>query len=159
MLHIKAFSYKPYVTTSPTKRWRSLMHAFNFKETLRELWDGTVYMAYRMRGREVDVMARRQAALEGIFGQSRIQIQGKRTAEKKPASEGKDALDVRVDIEETMHVGSDRQWLGVGDDYAYSLGREFRRTREKSEGLEESFERELATRGYPRRREFALQRV
>lgn len=101
-------------------------------------------------------MARRQAALEGIFGQSRIQIQGKRTAEKKPASEGKDALDVRVDTEETMHVGSDRQWLGVGDDHAYSLGREFRRTREKSEGLEESFERELATRGYPRRREFKL---
>lgn len=154
LLHIKAFSYRPYVTGVPTKRFPSLVHAFNFKETLRELWRGLVYMIRRMRGREVDVMARRQAALENIFGKSRHEIQGSQVASlthQRTADEEKSALSVRVAIEETVHVNAERQWLGVGDDYAYGLAYHNRRQREKSDGLEEQIEKELAQRGYGRR--------
>lgn len=107
-------------------------------------------MYRRMRGREVDVIARRQAALEGVFGQSRIQIQGGRVAaivNQKPANKEKDVVTVNVAVEETVHIGEERQWLGVGDDYAYGLGYHTRRPREKSDGLEEQIEQELTSRG------------
>ena len=55
ILHVKAFSYKPYIIPSTsTKRLPALLHAFNFMETYRELRDGTIYMWHRMRGRETD---------------------------------------------------------------------------------------------------------
>lgn len=157
LLHLKAFSYKPYVTSpGPTKRLRALAHAFNFKETLQELWTGMIYMYRRMRGEEVDMMARRQAVLEGVFGHTRIQVRGlDATAPSKQASakDEKDVLAVRMDVEETVHIGAERQWLGVGDDYAYGLGYHSRTSREKSDGLQEQIERELTDRGYTRRRE------
>lgn len=110
-----------------------------------------------MRGREVDVMARRQAALEGVFGQSRIQIQGGRVGaliNQKPTGREKDDLTVNVAVEETVHIGEERQWLGVGDDYAYGLGYHSRTARQKSDGLEEQIERELMSRGVAYRRKF-----
>lgn len=127
-------------------------------ETLRELWNGTAYMWFRMRGRETDVLARRQAVLEGVFGKSRIEIQGglrvapsseKRT--QRSALE-KNSFTVQVAVEETVHIGEERQWLGIGDDYAYGLAYQSRPLREKSEGLEDQIERELEARGYARRR-------
>ncbi|KIP11275.1 hypothetical protein PHLGIDRAFT_124932 [Phlebiopsis gigantea 11061_1 CR5-6] len=155
LLHIKAFSYKPYRTSPyPTNRWRAFLHAFNFVETLRELRSGTVYMFRRMRGREVDMMARRQAALEGVFGQSRIQIQSSRVGpivKKKPVMKEKEVLAINVAVEETVHIGEERQWLGIGDNYAYGLGYHTRRAREKSDELGEQINKELVTVGYPRR--------
>lgn len=117
-------------------------------------------MFQRMRGREVDMMARRQAALEGVFGQSRIQIQSSRVGpivKKKPVrKEEEKVLAVNVAVEETVHIGAERQWLGVGDDYAYGLGYHTRSAREKSDGLGEQINKELVTRGYSRRGEHAL---
>ncbi|EKM53467.1 uncharacterized protein PHACADRAFT_53168, partial [Phanerochaete carnosa HHB-10118-sp] len=154
LLHIKAFSYKPYVTGYPTKRFPSFIHAFNFKETLVELWYGLVYMFRRTRGREVDVMARRQAAHENIFGKSRHQIPGSEIASltnQRVTDEDKVPLSVHVAVEETVHVNTERQWLGLGDDHAYELGYHSRKQREKSEEFGEQVERELASRGYGRR--------
>ncbi|KAI0960720.1 hypothetical protein AcV7_000024 [Taiwanofungus camphoratus] len=76
-LHVRAFTYKPYYTPpDSTPRWRSLVHAMNFKETLRELWTGIVYIVRRARGRETDAQARREAVMEEVFGRSRIGIYG-----------------------------------------------------------------------------------
>ena len=156
LLHLKAFGYKPYVISpGPTKRLRALAHAFNFKETVQELWAGMIYMYRRMRGEEVDMMARRQAVLEGVFGHTRVQVHGLDTAapsKQASAKDEKDMLAVKMDVEETVHIGAERQWLGVGDDYAYGLGYHSRPSREKSDGLQEQIERELTDRGYARRR-------
>ncbi|KAI1793466.1 DUF300-domain-containing protein [Ganoderma leucocontextum] len=149
-LHIKAFSYKPYVTGDyPTPRFRSLGNAMNFKETGRELWQGWIYMLRKSRGYEVDTQARREAVLENVFGRSRFAIS--RSADgsasgKFNASE-KD-LRVSVQVEKEVRVGDERQWLGVGDDYIYGLGYQTRRQKEPSEGLESQIEKELARRGY-----------
>lgn len=116
-------------------------------------------MVRRMRGHEVDVMARRQAVLEGVFGRSRMQVHGSRNASstnQKPVPGEKEALAINMQVEETVHIGEERQWLGVGDDYAYGLGYHSRREREKSDGLEEQIETELAARGYSRRRKLPI---
>ena len=105
-------------------------------------------MFRRMRGREVDMMARRQAALEGVFGQSRIQIQSSRVGpivKKKPPRRENETMTVNVAVEETVHIGAERQWLGVGDDYAYGLGYHTRNAREKSDELGEQINKGLVT--------------
>ncbi|KAJ8482614.1 hypothetical protein ONZ51_g5230 [Trametes cubensis] len=150
LLHIKAFSYKPYYDPEiHTARWPSLVHAMSFKETIRELWAGMVYMAHRSRGVETDPQARREAALEDVFGRSRIAI---RREASMPASNGakpseKD-LSVAVEVEKEVHVNNERQWLGVGDDSIYGLGYQSKPRRERSDGLEEQIEKELTKRGY-----------
>ncbi|KAI0343392.1 DUF300-domain-containing protein [Trametopsis cervina] len=153
ILHLKAFSYKPYVISShPTKRLPALIHAFNFMETFRELRDGTIYLWYRMHGRETDKLARRQGVLEGVFGKSRIEIQGgPRSAllgDPKASSEKELAVEVAAD--RAVHI-EESQWFGAGDDYTYGPGYRSNRRREKSDGLEVQIERELAKRGYGRR--------
>ncbi|KAJ3535373.1 hypothetical protein NM688_g6987 [Phlebia brevispora] len=152
ILHIFAFSYKPYYAPpNSTKRLPSLVHAFNFRETLDEVWAGARYMWHKYRGRETDVQARRQAALENVFGQSRLQIHKTSIKHDRPArdSDVEKGLAVEVEVEETVHVGQERQWLGVGDNYAYSLAYQSRHQEEKSEGLGDQIERELAKRGHP----------
>ena len=154
-LHIKAFSYKPYVTDdAPTPRLRSLRHAMSFKETGRELWHGWVYMLRKSRGYEVDTQARREAVLENVFGRSRFAISrdANGSSPGKPnASEKEKDVSVSVHVEKEVRVGDERQWLGVGDDYVYGLGYQARRQKEPSEGLESQIEKELARRGYARR--------
>ncbi|KAI0330884.1 DUF300-domain-containing protein [Cubamyces sp. BRFM 1775] len=150
LLHIKAFSYKPhYDPEVRTPPWRSLVHAMSFKETIRELWAGAIYMLHRSRGIETDPQARREAALEDVFGRSRIAIRREASA---PASNGaktseKD-LGVTIAVEKEVHVNDERQWLGVGDDYIYGLGYQSKPQRERSDGLEEQIEKELTKRGY-----------
>ncbi|CDO73322.1 hypothetical protein BN946_scf185008.g84 [Trametes cinnabarina] len=151
LLHIKAFSYKPYYDPDhgPTPRWRSLVHAMSFKETARELWNGLVYMVHRSRGRETDPEARREAVLEDVFGRSRIAIRREASAPvsgRAVASEKE--LGVTVEVEREVHVNDERQWLGVGDDYIYGIGYQLKPSRERSEGLEEQIEKELTRRGY-----------
>ena len=149
-LHIKAFSYKPYVTGDTTPRFRALVHAMNFKETIRELWGGWVYMIRKSRGYEVDTQARREAALEDVFGRSRIAIyrEANGSTSGKPNNAPEKDLNVTVQVEKEVRVGDERQWLGVGNDYAYGLGYQARRQKEPSEGLESQIEKELARRGY-----------
>ncbi|KII96195.1 hypothetical protein PLICRDRAFT_96965, partial [Plicaturopsis crispa FD-325 SS-3] len=143
-LHIKAFTYKPYANPpypaprpSPTPRLRSLGHAFDFRETFREIWIGCIYLFDRMRHREPrpDHSARRAAILENALGRSR-----------PPPTYAPDEKD--ADIELLEHDGErkdgERQWLGKGDDYAYGL--EYAGRREKSEALGTQIERELARR-------------
>ncbi|PSR81628.1 hypothetical protein PHLCEN_2v6310 [Hermanssonia centrifuga] len=157
-LHIKAFTYKPYRTPPyRTRRLRALGHAFDFRETLRELWAGMIYMVNRTKGRETDAEARRQAVLEGVFGRSRIQIRGSAKLQNEGPQLGaveKGELFVGGAVEETAHIGEERQWLGVGETYGDGLGYHSRRTKEKSEDLGQQIEKELAKRGYSRRRKF-----
>lgn len=152
-LHVKCFTYKVYlpepttfygdISDQRTPRLRSLGHAMNFKETGRELWNGCVYMVRHMRGKETDKMIRRTVIMENAFGRSRITVHG---AHKELPPAGKlDAAGVNIAVEETVHVGAERQWLGMGDNYGYGLGYI---TREKSEGLGEQIEKELGKRGY-----------
>ena len=149
MLHVKAFSYKPYCPgDGPTPRWRSLVHAMSFKETGRELWAGMIYMVRKSRGHEVDTQARREAALENVFGRSRFAIYREARASDSKAAVSEKNLDVTVEVEEEVRVNNERQWIGVGDDYIYGLGYQARRQRERSEGLESQIEKELAMRGY-----------
>ncbi|KAI0032129.1 organic solute transporter Ostalpha-domain-containing protein, partial [Vararia minispora EC-137] len=74
-LHVKAFPYRPYRPPDPnaqrTPRLRALAHAFDFRETAREIVDGTIYAWRRATGKEVDVQARREAYLADAFARSR----------------------------------------------------------------------------------------
>ncbi|KAI0782995.1 organic solute transporter Ostalpha-domain-containing protein [Abortiporus biennis] len=155
-LHIKAFTYKPYrMPPERTPKWKAFVHAMNFKETIREVWAGTVYMTRKARGKETDAQAKREAVLESVFGKSRFNIaeDASKTAVEKGKAGGhgydgstKGSVEVEVDVQQTIHVGEERQWLDVGEDYGYGI-RYFTR-REKSESLEVQFEREMERRGY-----------
>lgn len=122
----------------------------NFAETGRELWAGTVYMLHKYRGREVDSQARRQAALENVFGHSRFAItrEADAPASRVNVSEKNAGAGVTVHVEKEVRVGEERQWLGVGDNYIYGLDYQSKPQRERSEGLELQIEKELARRGY-----------
>ena len=173
-LHIKCFTYKVYVPDPSTiegdlkdhrtPRLKSLGHAMNPMETLRELWAGTVYIFRKWRGKETDKQARRVAAHQGVFGHSRSRILSDGSArseslirnnqEKKREKKGASPLsqvesgrldEVLVDVEREVFLDSERQWLGVGNNHGYVLGSV---TREKSEGFEDAVAKELYRRGY-----------
>ncbi|KAK7029693.1 hypothetical protein VNI00_014391 [Paramarasmius palmivorus] len=165
-LHVYAFTYKVYkpihnskdLPSLPMGKWRALGHAMDFRETFRELWAGTKYMWAKMRGREpkVDISARRQAYYEDAFGRARPSAFAPARPDTRNVSarnkEGTFPADVeeltfpsvRVDVESEriVEVGGRRDWLGAGNHYGYGI------YREKSEGLEEQIEQELARRGY-----------
>lgn len=140
LVHIKAFSYKPYVPLTPnakrTPRLRSFAHAMDFRETFRELYASLVYMCRRMCGVETDPLARRMAVLENAFDKS---LPEKRRGRPKEEKE----LVLEVDKTVEVAVDGEKQWLGVGDNYGYGLSR-----RERSEALVMQFENELVERGY-----------
>ncbi|GBE80946.1 predicted protein [Sparassis crispa] len=139
-LHIRAFTYKPYRTAPErTPRWRSLVQVLNFKETLRELWAGAVYMAHRFRGHETDVQARREAVLEGVFGKSRYDIRRADQAGKNP---------IVVAMEETVHVDAEWQWLHAADGQTPPWEARDRWHREKSDPLAEQIKKGLSKTGY-----------
>lgn len=118
LLHIRAYTYKPYRGPGHRPaRWRALRHALDFTETLREVWCGIVYMAHRARGRETDVHARREAAMENVFGKSRYAIREHARVVSEKAYEGIGHGDGN-----TPH-GAEGQWLGRGDDDAYVYGK------------------------------------
>lgn len=128
----------------------------DFRETFREIWNGCIYIFDKMRGREPtpDVGARRVAHYEGAFGKPRSQLNGGKMANgsdiRKETNGRKKHTPVpvvRVEVEESAEaeIGEERQWLGLGDNYGYGLGKV---KREKSDGLEEQIERELQRRGY-----------
>jgi hypothetical protein len=153
-LHVRAFTYKPYRlllvpgSSDPpptrTNRLKSLGHAFDFRETFREIWAGCVYIADRVKGREPrpDMGARRVAHLEAAFGQlrpgfegsQRLRIDGRKSEKERDGEPGKVEIQVDVAIEEDRHAGV-KQWL---EDHR----------REKSEELGLQIERELQRRGY-----------
>lgn len=157
LIHIKAYTYIVYrdPATPRLSRFRALVHALNFKETAVELWRGCVYMVHRARGRETDRTVRRGAAFERLFGTHRWDLargDGKgASVGEKGKDDSRGPIGVGMEVEEVMHVGDERQWLGLGDQYAYGIGYHSRRLREKSDGLEEQIEKELNTRGYRKR--------
>jgi hypothetical protein len=53
--------------------------------------------------------------------------------------------EVLVNVEREIYLGSERQWLGVGDSHHYVLGSI---AQEKSEGFEDGVAKELYKRGY-----------
>jgi hypothetical protein len=147
-VHIRAFSYRPYVTDSDNmvsgpRGFRALVHAFDFRETFRELVAGTLYLFHRAHGREpeADKVARRAAILEATLGVERTWHHDPprdREAEKNHLR-----VRVDVDIEEVNECGNERE----------ERHRPFLRDprRQKSEGLGENIERELQRKGYTMR--------
>jgi hypothetical protein len=122
----------------------------DFRETFREIWLGMVYLSDRACGREPrpDKGARRTAHLEEAFGKSRPLLPPKANPHsKKQVSQvmKQQLLEVQVEQSIDVDVGGERQWLGIGDDYAYGLG--YAR-REKSEMLGEQIVKELQRRGF-----------
>jgi len=76
LLHLKAFTYKPYADTPPFySKLRALGHALDPRETFYELWVGTVYMWRSMRGQDGEgtdgFNVRRRGDLETAFGKTR----------------------------------------------------------------------------------------
>ncbi|KAI5119865.1 hypothetical protein M0805_000699 [Coniferiporia weirii] len=178
LIHIKAFSYKPYCplfcrpedlgydlheTPQRTPRLRALGHAFDFRETLRELWAGCVYILRRWRGIETDGVARRLVVRTELFGvtvpatrprqgpvlqseEDRLLLHKHlhKDPSKFPGISEKPGFTIAVNVEEEFHVNAERQWIGTGDDYIYGL--KFSR-RERSAGLAEQIGDELERRG------------
>ena len=97
-----------------------------------------------MRGVEPrpDMAARRMAMMEDVFGRARLRNAGKEPG-SRPEKDLGIAVEVRKDVD--VDVGGERQWLGIGDDYAYGLGYVSRR--ENSDGLGEAIRKELDRRG------------
>ena len=150
-LHLRAFTYKPYVLPDPhlrTPRLRSLGHAFDFRETFREIGAGCVYLVDRMKGREarVDVIARRAAVFEDTFGQERPRPVATLPTLEYGLVQEKPPMEVQVLREVNVDVGGERQWLGIGDDYGYGLVYASRREKDKSDRLGEAIEKELGKR-------------
>jgi hypothetical protein len=120
----------------------------DFRETLREIWSGWLYIIHTIRGKEPtsDVGAKRTAHFKEAFGRPRAPAA---LHTKMIVSERKSEPDfpVEVEVEEQVDVdiGGEKQWLGLGDNYGYGL-QYFRR--ERSDGLEVQIGRELERRGY-----------
>lgn len=151
LLHIKAFSYTPYVvkldddgTRVHTPRLKSLAHAFNFGETMREIRDGWVYMLARLRGRETDTAVRRLGHHEKLFARSRPDV-GKSYLEKPyekgfpdDSKDGGYAYDSRgraleVGVHRTVEV--DRDGEKLPSDYASNDGYGYQHHRSWWRGL------------------------
>nr|GAT46121.1 predicted protein [Mycena chlorophos] len=142
-LHLKAFSYKPYrpfhdpkskvPPPTPTPRLRSLAHAFDFRETGREIRAGWVYIMDKMSGREPtpDRGARRFAHYESAFGRPR-------PANLATSNLKVEELDLEKGLRSPPAAGAEYPWLRLPGD----------NRREKSEDLEIQINRELEMRGY-----------
>lgn len=83
VLHIRAFSYKPYCPNGQdpsdrTRRLRSLMHALDIRDMWQEIRDGSVYMGKTIRGAEVDEEARRRIHFSKVMGREREFTEAKR---------------------------------------------------------------------------------
>jgi len=119
------------------------------RETFREIWVGLVYISAKVCRREpaIDVHPRRVAYYEEAFGMPRTL--GRDLLEETGPSkkEGPTLPSLKVEVEQDIAVDieGERQWLGLGDNYAYGLG--YMR-REKSDELEVQIGRELEKRGY-----------
>lgn len=83
--------------------------------------------------------ARRIAMLENAFGRERLRPSEAEIQREKPIV----AVEIKEEVD--VDVGGERQWLGVGDNYAYGLG--YASRREKSDGLGEAIAKELEKRG------------
>ncbi|KAL1707785.1 organic solute transporter Ostalpha-domain-containing protein [Schizophyllum commune] len=176
LVHVKAFTYKVYIpyylpdsTAAPierTRRLRSLGHAFDFRETARELWVGTKYMWQKARGREpkLDRPAKRQTYYESVFGRPRIvdlpapvekenntrgvgKDKSMRAGREKDAAYVEEAKATLPNVTLEDALDEERQWLGGGNAHQYDLHVGYLQ-RERSEGFEKQFERELTRRGY-----------
>jgi hypothetical protein len=88
--------------------------------------------------------ARRMAMMEDAFGRARLRHTGRECGSQREKRFGR-AVEVRKVVDVDVDVGGERQWLGLGDDYAYGLG--YASRREKSDGLGEAIEKELDRRG------------
>jgi hypothetical protein len=133
----------------------------DFRETFREIWHGCIYIYDKVRGKEptLDVGARRVAHYEGAFGRTRKpRLIGGKPADttnnlRKDSKVGRKDPSlpaVPLEAEETVdeETGGEKQWLGLGDNYRYRIGK---RTRDISDGLPVQIERELQKRGHGRR--------
>ena len=82
--------------------------------------------------------------MEDALGRARLKNVGRERRGRGEKSSVR-AVEVKKEVEVDVDVGGERQWLGLGDDYAYGLKYAIRR--EKSVGLGEAIEKELDKRG------------
>ena len=132
---------------SHTSRMRCLLHAFDFRETFRELWEGCAYMFRKYRGLETDPKARRMVIREDLFGKGipRERLSGKGgSGSRSEADVSYQPVSVAVEIEKEVHVDAEWKSLRTGDDYIYGLDSP---RRERTTCFEEQVEIELEKRG------------
>lgn len=156
-LHIRAFSYLPYkkpttkgLVPTRTPQWRSLAHAMDFRETFREIWVGCIYMFDKMRGKEPkpDFGVLRQSHYEEAFGRQRA-LPGRsqwssRTDRKSEELPEPTFPTLEIEVDRETEVEGQRQWLLL------DKRNPLHPNRERSEGLQEQFEKELERLGYPK---------
>ncbi|KAF5373934.1 hypothetical protein D9758_000881 [Tetrapyrgos nigripes] len=185
-LHIRAFTYRVYkppkgkdgLPPLHTNRWRSLVHAMNFRETFQELWIGCIYLWEKMKRREpmVDKDVRRLAHYESAFEKPRASIlpgSAGKVLEKDnnhSYSKGKGmgqgmGIDSRnrnmineKDWEDDERMGmlpdiqvEKEEYVDIGGSrqwLGYGKNYGYGIQKEPSEGLEYQIERELERRGY-----------
>lgn len=126
----------------------------DFRETFREIWIGCVYMFDKMRGKEpaIDFGVIRGSHYEGAFGRQRpaagIDWQPQaRDHRVNVADLTYPAFEIEVDRDVEVIVNGKREWL-LAEKSDRRLGHP---VREKSEGLQEQIDRELALRGLENR--------
>jgi hypothetical protein len=129
-----------------------LGHAFDFRETFREIWAGFIYVIERIKGREPrpDRGVRRVAHMERALGRVRPGFEVDMevdSGKKEKEFVDRDGEPGKVIIEGLPgdDVG-ERMWLGINDDDTFGLG--YASRREKSEAFGVQIEKELKKRGY-----------
>jgi len=134
----------------PTKRWRSLGHALDFRETAREIWVGCLYMFDKVKGKEprVDVGPRRAVHYERAFGRERLLPDKPRTRglslDQSYREKPQPTLPpVEIEVYRELDIEGERQWMKFGRNSVLNP------RRERSEALQDQIDHELEKRGYP----------
>ena len=120
----------------------------DFRETFREIWIGCIYMYDKMRGKEPkpDFGVIRQTHYEEAFGRHRA-LPGKPHWSPRSDSKHEELPEatfptVEIEVEREIEIEGQRQWLLLGKQNRLHPGRE------RSEGLQEQFDKELQRLGY-----------
>ncbi|KAF8895696.1 organic solute transporter Ostalpha-domain-containing protein [Gymnopilus junonius] len=156
-LHIRAFSYLPYkesnskgLLPSKTAQWRSLAHAMDFRETFREIWTGCIYMYDKMRGKEPkpDFSVLRESHYEEAFGRHR-ELPGRPHWSPRADLKGEELPEatfptLEIEVDREIEIEGQKQWLLLDEQ------NRLHPNRERSEGLQEQFDKELERLGYPK---------
>lgn len=102
----------------------------------------------------MDINANRLGHYESAFGKARPSgLSGRELSRRNEEKDYPTLPAAYIDVERTVDIEGERQWLGVGNDYGYGIHRE------KSDGLEEQIERELERRGFGGRTSISLCRL
>jgi len=127
----------------------------DFRETFREIWIGTIYMFDKIRGKEPkpDLGVIREGYYESAFGRQRRLPGRPQRSQLIPHKKEKDDSPVfpvvEIEVDQEFEINGHKQWLSLDKYDRFNHPK-----RDRSEGLQEQIEQELAKRGYPRCAEY-----